>query len=734
MPAIPRATARTTHLAAAEDRSERGGVVIAGGWKGTEVGGQGQIAGALTAALQRGGEAGPGEGTPPARRNGWARIAMAPAQALMAFGILGFLAYALYIAAGSPPGPARFFDLVIYHVPIAAAAAICLLSARGSRRRRIAWGAIGLGLLAWLIADLYYVQVLQDMRNIPYPSWADLGYLFAIPCLFVGIRLTAREGSAGVSAIGWLDGAIAGLAFACVGAAVLEPALTGLWRGDPAVVATNLAYPVGDLLLLSYVVGVLTLTGLRRSPSLLALGAALLIWAGADALYLYLTATDAYTGGWIDMLWAAGALAIGAAAIKAPARAPLAAHRAEGSVAIPAIGALAAAGVLLLDHWDRASTASVVLGGATLVVAAIRLVVGARENQRLLHRLGRDSVTDPLTGLGNRRRLYADLERVVEEPGNHLALFDLDGFKAYNDAFGHTVGDALLRTFGRQLRLTAARSGRAYRLGGDEFCVVIEHQGADVEGIVLALREALHERAQHFEITASCGVVELGREATVANDALRIADQRMYAEKGDRARVSREQEAHDLLLSVLREHEPDLEGHCEGVAARAAEVAERLGCDEAERKAIARAAQLHDIGKVAIPEAILRKPGPLTDEEWQVMRDHTLIGERILSAVPPLQEVAALVRSSHERWDGCGYPDRLDGEAIPLGSRIIFVCDAFDAMTEDRAYQPARSREEALRELRSGAGSQFDPQVVEAFTASLDRAPHEAPTAAAVAS
>jgi two-component system, cell cycle response regulator len=132
-----------------------------------------------------------------------------------------------------------------------------------------------------------------------------------------------------------------------------------------------------------------------------------------------------------------------------------------------------------------------------------------------------------------------------------------------------------------------------------------------------------------------------------------------------------------------------------------------------------RAAELHDVGKVAIPDAILTKAGALDDAEWALMREHTAIGERILSAAPALSAVAGIVRSAHERIDGAGYPDRLAGDAIPLEARIVFVCDAFDAMTSARPYDAARTPAAAIAELRRGAGTQFDARVVEAFAAEL---------------
>ena len=153
------------------------------------------------------------------------------------------------------------------------------------------------------------------------------------------------------------------------------------------------------------------------------------------------------------------------------------------------------------------------------------------------------------------------------------------------------------------------------------------------------------------------------------------------------------------------------------VAALADAVGAKLGLGTAERRAVERAARLHDVGKMAVPDAILDKEGALDDEEWAFMRRHTLVGERILAAAPSLAPVAELVRASHERVDGTGYPDGLKGDEIPVGARIVAVCDAYDAMISERAYRPPRSPEEAIAELRRAAGTQFDPQVVEAFCA-----------------
>ncbi len=202
---------------------------------------------------------------------------------------------------------------------------------------------------------------------------------------------------------------------------------------------------------------------------------------------------------------------------------------------------------------------------------------------------------------------------------------------------------------------------------------------------------------------------------------MQLADQRLYERKDRTREASAVQQLRDVLLQAFQERHPDLQEHQRGVGALVLEVGRRLGMEGEELDVLARAAELHDVGKIAIPDAILNKPGPLDDEEWLFMRRHTILGERILKAASALRPVAELVRSSHERYDGAGYPDGLQGEQIPLGARIIFVCDAFDAMLAERSYSGAVPPSEAIAELRACAGTQFDPTVVDAFVATLEQ-------------
>ena len=170
-----------------------------------------------------------------------------------------------------------------------------------------------------------------------------------------------------------------------------------------------------------------------------------------------------------------------------------------------------------------------------------------------------------------------------------------------------------------------------------------------------------------------------------------------------------------LLIRLLRAQDPRLDRHATAVSELARAVGATLGIEPGALDQLALAAELHDIGKIAVPRTILQKPGPLTPKEWEVVRRHPVIGERIVSSIPPLRPLAGLVAASHESFDGSGYPDGLAGEAIPLGARVILVCDAFDAMLSDRPYRRPLSPEQALTELRRCAASQFDPVVVEAF-------------------
>jgi diguanylate cyclase (GGDEF)-like protein len=328
--------------------------------------------------------------------------------------------------------------------------------------------------------------------------------------------------------------------------------------------------------------------------------------------------------------------------------------------------------------------------------------------------------TDQLTGLPNRRALLEEFERRSgQAEAFTLALADLNGFKRYNDTFGHPAGDALLRRLGRKLAAACDGNGVAARLGGDEFCVLLPAE-TPVDDVHSLLHEALSEEGEGFHITAASGAAAVPEEAGDSSTALRLADTRMYAAKVS-AHPSAEHAISAALTRMLDERHPGLGTHGEQVSELAVECADTLGLAAEEIGSVKRAAELHDLGKVGIPSAILTKEGTLSDEEWDFVRRHSIIGERILAGLPSMERVATLIRSAHERWDGHGYPDGLAGEQIPVGARIVAVADAFSAMTEDRPYAQARSLQSARAELQACSGTQFDPAVVAAFLNALDR-------------
>jgi diguanylate cyclase (GGDEF)-like protein len=388
-----------------------------------------------------------------------------------------------------------------------------------------------------------------------------------------------------------------------------------------------------------------------------------------------------------------------------------------GLISVPIIFAAVALTVLVDGALTRINLLAVGFSIGSLVAVLVRLVMTFRAHSRMLQRSQALALSDPLTGLANRRALAQELAERLEANGGApliLASFDLNGFKAYNDAFGHLAGDALLQRLAGSLQSAVSGTGTAYRMGGDEFSLLLPDSAAGVSAL-RAAAAALIEHGEGFSIDASVGSVRVPAEAADPELAMKLADERMYLHKRSGRRISEAQQISRALLAALAHRDPQLGEHVHDVGRLAAATAAALGCAPAVVEAVHVAAELHDVGKVAIPEAILSKPSELTEQEWALMRQHTVAGERILASTTALHDIAPLVRSSHERWDGSGYPDGLAGEQIPLGARIIAVCDAFHAMTSERPYRGAMSRDVALAELQAHAGRQFDPRVVAEF-------------------
>jgi two-component system cell cycle response regulator len=642
----------------------------------------------------------------------------------MAVGVALHAAHALFGVGG--PGLDGFVDNGVYTGVEVIAVAVCTARVVLVREDRWAWGLMAFALAAWTAGDLVWTLWLDYVANPPVPSVADGLYLAMYPAMYVSWMLLIRSRLRHVGTAQWLDGAAVGLAIAALGAGLVLPTILAMSKGRMIEDAVNLAYPLGDLTLLVFVVVAFSLSGWRPGRLWLLLGAGMALSATADLIYVYQAAKGTYVdGGILDTAWPA-AMSLLALAAWQPSR-----IRRRGAVAAPhtivitAVSACGALGLLVYSSFERVTPVAVGLAAAAVLVTWLRAALTYLQNVRMLRRSAADAITDGLCGLGNRRRLMEDLEKAIRQADHQhpftLAFFDLNGFKRYNDTYGHAAGDALLQRLGAALELAVAGNGWAYRLGGDEFCVLLRGRYERHDRLLVAATSALTERCGTFEVGTSVGVSILPGEARTADGALQLADQRMYLEK-TRAGRGQRSGARNVLLAVLNERTPELHEHVDDVGRLVVAIGHDFGLDSEQLDELRWAAELHDVGKLAVPDEILLKPGPLSRDQWQVMHRHTLAGERILDTDPALRPIARLVRASHERWDGTGYPDGLAGAEIPLGARIIAVCDAFEAMTTDRCYQAARSVREAIAELRRGAGTQFDPEVVEALCRRLAEA------------
>jgi diguanylate cyclase (GGDEF)-like protein len=400
---------------------------------------------------------------------------------------------------------------------------------------------------------------------------------------------------------------------------------------------------------------------------------------------------------------------------------------------------MASAALMLVVLWQRSPFLSAALVGPLLAIALYQ-----RSTFRELRAL-RLALTDPLTGLGNHRHFHDRLEHELadSQAQGHplsLCLLDIDDFKRINDRHGHPGGDKVLAALAAELR----QGGEAFRLGGDEFAVLLpgrDETGAKMAADAIVLRLGGTPLPPADRVTVSAGIAtataadvdrdELVRRADSAlywakeygknqtrlhrPDVVEIAELKRLAAGPDRAARFR---AAASLAKAVDARDAYTGCHSERVSDLAARIAARLGVDREGVELTRLAASLHDLGKLAIPEEILRKPGPLSSTERLVLERHPQIGYRMLESLG-VEPVAAWVRHHHERWDGTGYPDGLEGDEIPLGARVIFVADAYDAMTSDRVYRARLSDDEAIAELARCSGTQFDPEVVAALAEEL---------------
>jgi diguanylate cyclase (GGDEF)-like protein len=593
----------------------------------------------------------------------------------------------------------------------ACAAVACLLTAGLARAPRLSSALLGTGLLCSAIGST--IMTLAPGSDLPVPSVADPLWLAVYPCQYAALLVLTQRRIGKTLLATRLDGVLSGLAAAAaLGTVTIPVALSGAAGEGFWTAAVFVAYPVGDLVLLGAVVSAVALAGWRLDRTWALLAGAIIIWETADLLYLL---GPENLMSFADELVLTGTL--GFAVALATRLRPVAPHSRDRGLFVPIGFGLLALAILGLAAPLNLHPVSILLAAAAMALVLARMAMALRENRTLLVASQEEATTDALTGLRNRRAMKLDLAHVLadghgSEP-HVLILLDLNGFKAYNDAYGHNAGDDLLARLGAALTRAVTGSGTAYRMGGDEFCVLAPASD-DVDEFAQRCAEALVERGSAFFISAAYGVVRLPEESSDPHGAVALADARMYQNKNS-LRLPAAHQSAEVLVALLHEQAPSLVERMRAVRDTACAIGAELGLDGEDAEALRHAAALHDVGMIAIPSTIVDKPGPLSDAEWQLVRRHPVIAERILSAAPALASSARLVRWTHERVDGTGYPDGLAGQQIPIAARIISVAAAFHAMTAGRPYAAARPPGEALDELRRCAGTQFDPAVVQAL-------------------
>jgi len=445
----------------------------------------------------------------------------------------GTLLVALHYWLGIGAGLNFAIGSVVYDGVVLGAGLACLGRASSFGREHRAWLLIGLAILLWGGAEIYWTAFIEGNPNAPYPSPADAGYLLFYPLAYAGLTLLVRARAQEINWRLWMDGAIAMLGTAAVGAAFVFDFVAGKTEGTPVEVATTLAYPLGDIMMLAMVVGIVALTGWRpgRTWSLLLAGLAALVVA--DIAYtLQLTEEALPTGNWINPIYLVGAVCLGASVWQPAAAAEITSPKERRrEMVVPAVFAGVMIGLFAIQYFSSTSGLSTVLWAATMSAVVVRLGMSDRENRDLLDQVR----TDALTGLGNRGRLQIDLPQLFETASEAapawLLLFDLNGFKHYNDTFGHPAGDDLLVRLGGTLREAISEDGAAYRIGGDEFCVLLTCEQDRVDEVSRAAAQALTAAGPGYAVSSSWGMVEVPGEESEPSAALQLADARMYAQK-----------------------------------------------------------------------------------------------------------------------------------------------------------------------------------------------------------
>ncbi len=390
------------------------------------------------------------------------------------------------------------------------------------------------------------------------------------------------------------------------------------------------------------------------------------------------------------------------------------------AVAWPAVFAGLSLALLVFDHLQE-RIGPLLFWLCVVLIACVFawLVETARRKSAALAAERRRAARDAATGLRVRAGLDADLSAAVAERSpRRLIVLGLPGLQPYCDRAGAAAADRFAADFASRLAAESEPAGgSAYRIDYERFAVLVP-EVAELSAEALIAHPAPLDDGAETTLERGYGEVAVPGEAADPGSALGLAGQRLSDYQRRQQRSARRQ-AHAVLMAAIGARRPELRVHLRSVAFRTISVCRRLGLDGAAIDDVFLAAELQDVGLLTVPESVLEKRTALTSEESTLIRHHPVAGARIVAAAPGLTSVAETISALAERYDGSGYPEGLVGDQIPIGARIIRPCVAFAAMTAKRPYREERSTEEALAELRSCTGTEFDPAVVEALAADL---------------
>ncbi len=661
--------------------------------------------------------------------------------AYLVAGLVVVVAY--YVAlASDAPGLTR---VLLYSVVSTSSAVAVLYGCYRYRPKPLLpWLLLGFGEVVYAAADTSFYVTHYIFGDTAYPALADVFYLAHYPMVVAGLVLLIRLRTPGRDLPGLLDAALLAVAMGMLSwLYLLSP--TAQTQVPTLAKAASLAYPMMDLAMFAVALRLILGAG-RRPMAFLLLSTNLLAFFAADSIYVLQQLSGTYSAGnFLDAIWLTGNLALGAAALH-----PTMSRLGEPATVVdpgpgPAriialcVAALVAPATLLVEYSRGEYSYIPVIAVACgllflLTIARLAVLVG---QQRWL------AITDVLTGLRTRRyfenRLATELAHARKAPGQLAVLIaDVDHFKSINDAYGHPGGDRVLVEIATRLRTGIRQEDVLSRYGGEEFAVLVRGVAADDP---LRIAERLRREVSgspitvdggmSAEITISVGTATFPLHGTTPDELVMAADRALYAAKcqgrnridvGPCGATANGDPAGTAGMIGYLEHVADLvdgwlssQEHGRAVSRWAGLTAVELGLDSASVRHAALAGHLHDVGKVLVPKEIWTKIEPLSDQEWQQVRRHPEDGYRMLCAVPGLAGTAVVVRQHHERFDGTGYPDQLAGEQIRMEARIVAVCDSWAAMLADRPYHVPRTEEQARDELLRCRGTQFDPDVVDAF-------------------